>query len=52
MKRRANRSSKTQDYGKNFFANSKRKNKMNTKYMGSHMTYSGTDLGSTTYRLS
>ena len=52
MKIGANRSSKTQDYGEKFFTNSKRKNKMNTKYMGSHMTYSGTDLGSTTYHLS
>ena len=52
IKKRAERNAKTQELSKNFFATSKRKNKMNTKYMGSHMTYSGTDYGSQTYRLS
>ncbi|QDZ18644.1 hypothetical protein HOP50_02g11480 [Chloropicon primus] len=52
MKRKAERCADAENRSKNLFATSKRKNKINMKYMGSHMTYSGTDYGSQTYRLS
>lgn len=52
MKRKAEKA-KAKDISQNF-TTGKRRNKMNIqKYMGSHMTYSGTDYGSSqTYRLS
>ena len=51
MKRKAKRNAETQEMReKGLFTTQPRKSKMNIKYMGSHMTYSGTDFGSQTYR--